>query len=152
MLTFLTLEFDNLLNWIWLIVFIGTILIEFATVDLNAIWFAAGSIFALILSALGLGPIWQFSVFFITSFLLLFTLGKYVRKAINNKNIPTNIDSFIGKEIVILEDAGHLNFGSGKINGTTWTIACEEGKSVLKGDLAIIKKVQGNKLIVEKIN
>ena len=48
MLTFLTLEFDNLLNWIWLIVFIGTILIEFATVDLNAIWFAAGSIFALI--------------------------------------------------------------------------------------------------------
>ena len=79
MLTFLTLEFDNLLNWIWLIVFIGTILIEFATVDLNAIWFAAGSIIALILSALGLGPIWQFSVFFITSFLLLFTLGKYVR-------------------------------------------------------------------------
>ena len=150
MLTLAALELESVINWIWLIIFIATIVFEMATVELTSIWFSAGSIFALIFSALGLAPAWQIGIFFVTSFILLATVGKYGRKALKNNKISTNIDSFIGKEIIVLEDADFFHPGEGKVNGTIWTISCEQNISVAKGDIAVIKEIQGNKLIVVK--
>lgn len=150
MLTLAALELESVINWIWLIIFIATIVFEMATVELTSIWFSAGSIFALIFSALGLAPAWQIGIFFVTSFILLATVGKYGRKALNKNKIATNIDSFIGKEIIVLEDADFFHSGEGKVNGTIWTISCEQNISVAKGDIAVIKEIQGNKLIVVK--
>ncbi len=146
----LSLKIENVINWIWLIVFIATIIFELCTIELTSIWFSAGSIFALIFSAIGLDIIWQVIIFFATSFILLLTIGKYGRKALNKTKHATNIDSFIGKELIVLKDADFFNAGEGKINGTIWTIYCEHGKFVSKNDIAIIKSIQGNKLIVEK--
>lgn len=147
----LALELESVINWLWLIIFIATVAFELCTVELTSIWFSAGSIFALIFSAIGLDIVWQVVIFFATSFILLVTVGKYGRKALNKTKHATNIDSFIGKELIVLEDADFFHPGEGKINGTVWTISCEHGKVVNKNDIAIIKGVQGNKLIVEKI-
>ena len=68
----------------------------------------------------------------------------------NKTKIATNVDALIGRELIVLEDADFFHPGEGKINGTIWTISCEHGLSVKKDDIAVIKNVQGNKLIVEK--
>lgn len=148
----LALDFGNVMNWLWLIIFIATVAFELCTVELTSIWFSVGSIFALIFSAIGLNPIWQVVIFFATSFILLLTVGKYGRRALNKTKIATNVDALIGRELIVLEDADFFHPGEGKINGTVWTISCEHGVSVKKDDIAVIISVQGNKLIVEKQN
>ena len=66
-----------------------------------------------------------------------------------NKNISTNSDSLIGKDILILESADEFNKGSGVINDVVWTIVCQAGVCVEKGTYAVILGIDGNKLVVK---
>lgn len=136
---------------IWGILIVATIIIELATEEMDCIWFTAGAVVALILSLCGVDSVLiQIAAFVVVSCALLFTVGRWARKMLQQKNIPTNIDAAIGKEVVVIKDADHLNYGEGKYNGLTWTITCIEGKTVQAGDIAIIREVVGNKLYVEK--
>ena len=56
----------------WLALFVILLIIEIITVGLATIWFAGGSMAALIVAAVG-GPVWlQVILFFVVSFVLLF--------------------------------------------------------------------------------
>ena len=65
------------------------------------------------------------------------------------KNISTNSDALIGKEILILDSANEFDKGSGVINDVIWTVICQAGVSVEKGKHAIIIAIDGNKLVVK---
>ena len=65
------------------------------------------------------------------------------------KSIPTNSDSLIGKEILILEGANEFDKGSGVINDVVWTVICQAGVAVEKGKHAIVIAIDGNKLVVK---
>ena len=138
----------NLMPWIWGALILLTIVIELITTDIDAIWFAGGSVVALALSFFKLHIAIQLSAFVGVTAILIFTVGLWVKKLIMMKNIPANSDSLIGKEILVLEDVNEFGKGSGVINDVVWIITCQAGVSIKKGESAIIMAIDGNKLVV----
>ena len=142
-------EILNLMPWIWGMIILATIILELFTADIDAIWFSAGAAVSLVLSFFEVHIAIQLSVFVAVTALLLFTAGKWAKKLIMTKNISTNSDALIGKEILILEPANEFDKGSGMINDVVWTVICQAGISVEKGKHAIIIAIDGNKLVVK---
>lgn len=138
----------DLMPWIWGTIILLTIVIELITKDIESFWFTGGSIVALSLSLFRLHIAIQLSAFIVVTILLIFTVGLWVRRLIMTKNIPANSDSLIGKEILVLEDVNEFEKGSGVINDVVWTITCQAGISIEKGQHAVIMAMDGNKLVV----
>ncbi len=138
----------NLMPWIWGAIIVITLVIELFSADIDAIWFSAGAVVSLILSFFDVHIAIQLAVFVVVTAVLLFTIGKWAKKMLMSKNISTNSDSLIGKEILILESANEFDKGSGVINDVVWTVICQAGVSVEKGKHAIIIAIDGNKLVV----
>ena len=93
----------NLTPWIWGALILITVIIELFSSDVDAIWFSSGALCALILSLFDVHIAIQLGVFIAVTATLLFTVGKWIKKLLRTKNIPSNSDSLIGKEILILE-------------------------------------------------
>lgn len=138
----------EIMPWIWGTIVLITIVIELFSTDVDAIWFSIGAAFSLFLSLFKFNIILQLSTFIIFTSCLLFTVGKLVKKMIAKKDIKKTIDSLIGKEIFVIENADEFNKGSGVINDIVWTLTCETNNYVEKGQHAIISGIKGNKLIV----
>lgn len=138
----------TLMPWIWATIIVATIIIELFSADIDAIWFSAGSAVALLVSFFKVHIAIQLSIFIVITTILLFTVGKWAKKVLMTKNISTNSDSLIGREILILESANEFDKGSGVINDIVWTVICQAGISVEKGKHAIIVAIDGNKLVV----
>ena len=141
----------ELMPWIWGIVFVVTLIIEFQSADIDAVWFSVGALVTLIVDFIfpDLSIVWQLVIFIATTIILLLTLGRWAKKKLRRKNISTNSDALVGKEITILEDCNEFDKGSGTINDVVWTTICQTGTSLKKGDHAIIVAIEGNKLIVK---
>lgn len=142
----------NLMPWIWGAIFVITLIIEFQTADLDAIWFSIGALVSLIVILIvpDLALVWQLLIFIATTLILLLTLGRWAKKKFRSKNISTNADALVGKEIMILEDCNEFDKGSGTINGVVWTTICQSGHSLKKSEHAIIVAIDGNKLVVKR--
>lgn len=138
-----------LMPWIWAAIAVITLVIELFSSDTDALWFTAGSVVAFILSLFDLHIAIQLSAFVVITVVLLFTVGRLVKKAIMTKNISANSDSLIGKEILVLESADEFDNGSGVISDIVWTLTCQAGVKVEKGTHAIILAIDGNKLVVK---
>lgn len=143
------MELLELMPWLWGAIILATIIIELFSADIDAIWFSAGAVVALVLSFFDVPIVLQIIIFVSITAILLFTAGKWARKLIMTKNIPTNSDSLIGREILILESANEFDKGSGVVNDVVWTIICQAGVKVEKGKHAIIIAIDGNKLVVK---
>ena len=141
----------ELMPWIWGAIFIVTLAIEFQTADLDSIWFSVGALVALIVNLINprIELVWQLVIFIVTTVVLLLTLGRWAKKRFQTKNISTNSDALVGKEIIILENCNEFDKGSGRVNDIVWTTVCQSGHSLQKGDHAIIVAIEGNKLIVK---
>ena len=141
----------ELMPWIWGAIFIVTLAIEFQTADLDSIWFSVGALVALIVNLINprIELVWQLVIFIVTTVVLLLTLGRWAKKRFQTKNISTNSDALVGKEIIILENCNEFDKGSGRVNDIVWTTICQSGHSLQKGDHAIIVAIEGNKLIVK---
>ena len=137
-----------LMPWIWGSIILITIIIELFSADIDALWFSVGALASLILSFFKIHIAIQLSVFIVVTAILLFTVGKWTKKILMTKNISTNSDSLIGREILILESANEFDKGSGVINDVVWTVICQAGISVEKGKHAIVIAIDGNKLVV----
>ncbi|MGI6378283.1 MAG: NfeD family protein [Bacilli bacterium] len=139
------------INILWILLIVGTIVIELSTQELDCIWFSAGAFVALILSLVGVESIViQVVVFLVVSCILLFTIGRWANKVLRNRGIATNIEAAIGQEVVVIKAADHLNYGEGKYAGLIYTLICREGQRVDVGDIAIITEISGNKFYVVK--
>lgn len=138
----------EIMPWIWGAIVLITLIIELFSTDIDAIWFSIGAALSLFLSIFKLNIILQLSTFIIFTSCLLFTVGKLVKRMLAKKDIKNTIDSLVGKEVFVIENADEFNKGSGVINDTVWTLTCEADHYVEKGQHAIISGIKGNKLIV----
>ena len=135
----------------WAIIVVVMLIVEYNTEDFTSIWFAIGGVVALIMSLCGVESIMlQIGVFLAVSLILLLSLRNVLKRTLIKQTIATNKDALIGQKIQILKDADSFNPGEGKINGLIWTILCEENDEVKKDDIAIVTRIEGNKLIVKK--
>ena len=84
---------------LWLGLTVLFALVEAGTVALVSVWFAAGSLCALLAAALGAGPVVQTTVFLAVSGVLLAALRPLARKY--TKKSRTNVDSLPGTEGIV---------------------------------------------------
>ena len=84
--------------WIalWVILLVGFVIGELVTVSLTSIWFAAGSLIALLAAAIGLNPVVQIIVFLLVSLCMLAATRPWANKYINSRTQSTNADRIIG--------------------------------------------------------
>lgn len=138
----------------WLIATAVFIIIEIISLGLTSIWFAGGSIFAALASALGFGIEIQFTLFIAVTLILFVFTRPIAQKYINAKVVKTNSDSLIGKTAVITLKVDNLKSeGQAIVNGQEWTArSFDENVTIEENEKVIIKEIKGVKLIVEPID
>lgn len=138
----------NIMAIIWLALLVAFVILEASTVQLICIWFAAGSLAAMVVSLLG-GALWlQILVFFTLSIVLLSLLWPLARKHFKPKLVATNADALVGKICKVMEEIDPLEGGRVKVGDVTWSARCETGETIPAGTQVEILKIQGAKLFV----
>ena len=125
---------------------------EALTVGLTSIWFAAGALAALICSLAGGNMALQIILFFLVSALSLAAFRPLAQKYIYNKVEPTNVDSIIGREVLVTEKISNLrSAGAVNVSGLTWSARSVDNSEIPVGTLVRIQRVEGVKVFVEKV-
>lgn len=134
----------------WLLLIAALLVVEAMTAGLTTIWFAGGAAVALVCAFLG-GPFWlQTGLFAAVSLILLLVTRplalKYMRKG-NGKN---SLDRMIGKEVLVTEKIDNLQgTGEAQLDGQFWMARSDDSdQTIEKGEVAVIRSIQGVKLIV----
>ena len=141
----------NIWAIVWLILLIAFVVLEAVTVQLLSIWFAAGSLAAMLVSLLG-GTVWlQVLVFFVVSIVLFALLWPMARKHLKAKVVATNTDALVGKICRVTEDIDPLEGGRVKLGDVTWSARSENGEAIPAGSQVKILKIQGAKVFVETV-
>lgn len=141
----------------WLILFIVFIGIEVATMGLTTIWFAGGSLVALIAAALKAPIFVQAILFFLISLVLLFFTRPVAVKYFNKDRVRTNVESLVGKQAIVISEINNLHgIGQVTVGGLEWSARnYDEQEIITVGEVVVIVAINGVKLIVrsqEKIN
>lgn len=142
---------DPVYQIVWLALLIIFAIAEAATVGLTSVWFAIGSLGALICALLG-GNIWlQIGIFIVLSVVCLVALRPLAKKYLNNRVEPTNADRVIGQEAQVTQAIDNIQ-GSGAvtIGGITWTARSEHDTPIPAGTMVRVLRIEGVKVIVEK--
>lgn len=142
----------NLMIVIWLAALILFAIMEAATVGLVSIWFAAGSLVALIAAAAG-APIWlQATLFLVVSAGLVALLRPLAAKFITPKKTAMNADRHVGRVCLTTEDIDNLEgTGAVKLDGVIWTARSLEDTKIPAGSTVRIAALQGSKVLVELV-
>ncbi len=138
------------LIWMGLLLVFG--IGEALTIGLTSIWFAAGALAALICSLAGGGMALQIILFFVVSTLSLAALRPIAQKYLNSKVEATNVDSIIGRQVLVTEKISNLkSTGTVQINGLTWSARSADNSDIPVGTPVRILRVEGVKVFVEKM-
>lgn len=141
--------------WIvWVIVCIGCVILEAASPQLTSIWFALGGIAALIVSFIKPELWWlQLIIFVVVSAVSLALTRPLAKKLLSKKSEKMNADRFLDEEGVVIQTVNNvLGEGQIKSKGTVWSARSENDDDVIEeGAPVIIKKIEGVKVIVERI-
>ena len=133
----------------WLIAMIVFIVAESSTVTLVSIWFAFGSLAAIVVALLGGGVGFQVTVFLAVSILLLVSLRTVVRKYIRPKLTRTNVDSVIGAVGLVTTPVNNVAaLGQVTIAGMEWSARSTSGSPLPEGTLVRVDRVEGVKVFV----
>ena len=135
----------------WTCAIILFLVIEAIVPGLVSLWFAVGSIPALI-SAFFRGPVWlQVVLFLVTSVVALALTRPLAKKYVNSRVQPTNADMLIGRDCVVKETVDNLQ-GTGAVSvaGKVWTARAENENEILPvSSVAQVLRIDGVKLIVK---
>lgn len=139
--------------FIWLGVLIICLIVEVATLGLTSIWFAAGALVSMLLSATGASFWLQFLAFAVVSIPLMIAVRPIAARFFNNKRIKTNVEEVPGKTGIVIENINNIE-GTGRVilEGKDWMARCEnnEDSPILKDTMVEVVSVEGVKLIVRK--
>lgn len=138
--------------WLWLIILIGSIILELATASaLVSIWFSIGAVFGLILDQFNQPFIIQVIVFFIVSVLTLVIIRPLIKGYMRGNTIKTNADRVIGAHVKLLKNIDIDTLGEVKVLGLVWNATSNDGSKIEKDSLVEVLAIEGSKLIVKKI-
>ncbi|MDD3168857.1 MAG: NfeD family protein [Eubacteriales bacterium] len=137
---------------IWILIAVIFAVIEGFTMGLTTIWFTVGGVGACIVALLGGPLLLQIAVFLIISIILLYFTRPLAEKRLRIGHEKNNIDLMIGKSCLVTETIEPYHTGQVKLNGLVWTAVTSDNRETLeKGELAKIIKIEGVKLIVERM-
>ena len=144
-------DMELVLKIVWLVLLLVFVAGEAVSVGLTSVWFAAGSLVALIAALLGGGWVLQLVLFFVVSILCLLAVRPLAKKHLNNKVQPTNADRVIGSEALVTEDIDNIT-GAGAviIGGQTWTARSGSESPIPAGTRVRVLRIEGVKVFVEE--
>ena len=122
---------------------------EASTVAMVSLWFAAGSLVALIAALLG-APLWlQITLFLAVSAVLLASLRTVIRKHFTPNLTKTNVDAIIGSRGYVTADIDNISAtGTVKLGAMEWTARSATGEIIKAGTLVKVEKIEGVKAFV----
>ncbi len=136
--------------YIWLAALVAFIVIEALTIQMLTVWFALGSLAAVIATLCGASTGVQIAVFLAVSVVALVATRPFVKRFTGLKYSPTNADRLIGEKAIVTADIDNLNeTGAIKVKGSEWTARSANGDAIPKGQTVTVKEIEGVKLIVE---
>lgn len=133
----------------WLALLILFSVGEAVTVGLTSIWFAVGSLGALLCALVG-GGVWlQVGVFLALSGVTLALVRPLAKKFLSPGYSATNADRVIGQEAVVTQTIDNLH-GQGQVNiaGQTWTARSQDDTVIPEGTLVRVLRIEGVKVFV----
>ena len=137
---------------VWLIAMVVFLIVEGIVPGLVSIWFAIGSLAAL-LAAMLRAPLWlQIVWFLLVSVAALALTRPLAKKYVNARTQPTNADRIQGKECDVREPIDNLQgTGAVAVDGKVWTARMEEDElTAAAGEVVVARRIEGVKLIVGK--
>ena len=143
----------DLVAFIWLGLLVAFLIVEAACpIHLVSIWFALGSLAALVVSVLK-GALWlQILVFVLVSVALLIALWPLTKKFLNPKVTPTNIDSVIGSIGIVTAPIDNIEaHGQVKLSGMEWTARSTSGEPIAEGTRVKVDRIEGVKVYVSPV-
>ncbi len=137
----------------WLVVFVVLIAIEAFSWTLTSIWFAGGALAALVCSLLGASLGVQALAFMAVSLALLYFTRPLSVRYFNNKRAKTNVDSLIGRKVLVVEDINNLiQTGRVKVADIEWMAKSVDSETEIRqGAVVEIVRVEGAKLWVQPV-
>ena len=136
---------------IWLIAVVVFVLAEAATLGLTSIWFACGSLLAMVAALLDVSIWGQLLVFILGSALLLASTRKWVSK-LKLGRVKTNADRIIGQQAVVIQTIDNQAAkGQVRVGGQVWTARSVEDEPILAGTQVEVVQITGVKVIVKKM-
>ena len=150
-LDFLT-EIENYTIWIWLGVFVLTVILEASTQDFVSIWFAVGALVAIAISYSA--PFWvELIVFVVISAMALIFTRPLVKKLMDRTVRKTNSDEFVGKRVKVEKEITKYDGGLVKLNGIVYSaILMEEEEETIPLDSIVeVVSLKGNRVVVKLI-
>lgn len=135
--------------FVWLFVIVAAIVLEASTVSLVSIWFVPSACISMILALCDVKLWIQLMVFFAVFLLLMVILRPVFKKNMGLKIVPTNADTLIGMQAVVIEQIDNLHAkGQVKIRGQIWTARSANEKIVYEEDEVVtVVAIEGVKLI-----
>ena len=140
----------DLVALIWLGLVILFVVVEAACpIHLVSVWFAVGSLVALLTWSLG-GPFWlQLTLFLIVSCVLLAALWPLTKKFLKPKLTATNIDSILGSTRYVTAAIDNVAAtGQVKLGAMFWTARSTSGTPIAEGTLIRVDRIEGVKVFV----
>ena len=137
---------------IWLILMVAFLLTEAATVAMVSLWFAAGSLAAMVASLLG-APIWlQVALFLAVAAVLLASLRPLVRKHFTPTLSRTNVEAIVDSQGYVTSDIDNVAAtGTVKLGAMEWTARSADGSPIPRGTLVKVEKIEGVKAFVSPV-
>lgn len=137
---------------VWLIAVAVFLVVEAIVPGLVSIWFAIGSLAAL-LAAMLHAKIWLQVVWFLLISVATLALTRpLAQKYVNSRTQPTNADRILGKECVVREPIDNVQgTGAVAVDGKVWTARMDtDEQTAAVGEIVVAQRIDGVKLIVEK--
>ena len=142
------------MNWIlfWVILLVGFVVIEVATMGLTTIWFAGGALVAAIMAALHLPSYVQIATFIVVSVVLIFFTRPIAVRYFNKDRVKTNAESIVGKKAIVTGAIDNIKAqGQVTVSGMEWTArSVSDDVTIAEGAVVTIVAISGVKLIVEE--
>lgn len=113
--------------YIWLVVAISAIVVEAATVQMVAIWFAPAALVAMVSAIFGAPLMVQLVLFVAVAALCVAFLYKKLRKNIAEDCGKTNLDAIIGMTAKVETEIPADGVGRVTVKGISWQAACPGG-------------------------
>ncbi len=137
--------------YLWLVLLLVCIIVEFVTMGLTTIWFAGGALVAILAAVLHAPAALQVALFLAVAILLLIFTRPIAVKYFNKDRIRTNVESLIGKQAIVISEINNLEgIGQVTVGGQEWTARSkDENVEIPVGTVVVVCAINGVKLIVE---
>lgn len=138
---------------LWMVLMVVFIVVEASCpFHLVSVWFAFGSLVAMIAALLG-AQLWlQISLFLVIACALLALMFPLVKKMVRPNLVKTNVDAIIGTRGHVTEDIDNIDaVGKVKLGGMEWTARSADGQPIPAGTLVQVEKIEGVKAFVSPV-